>query len=234
MSQGVSADLQVPDYQPVSVDHDRTIAAEVRVDHDRLPFRTALRGLPNVTIVPDYRASDGQRDYQFVSVRADSYDRIERAFAADPTVSDPVVVDRTETERVYRVEWTDQTMWVGGALAAVGGRIVDEKATATGWTLSLKLPSRKALVAFNDRCKRRDVSVNVSHLRMDTGEDDPHLGLTAKQQRLLTVALEEGYFDVPRGISQDELAERFDVSKSAISQRLRRALGELCESALTH
>jgi len=74
--------------------------------------------------------------------------------------------------------------------------------------------------------------VAVDHLRLSDDDDDGVVALTEKQQELLAVAHEEGYFDVPRGISQDELADRLGVSKSAVSQRLRRAIGELCASKL--
>lgn len=46
-------------------------------------------------------------------------------------------------------------------------------------------------------------------------------GLTEKQCHCLQVALENGFFDAPRGISQAELAEELDISPSAVSRRLR-------------
>ena len=46
-------------------------------------------------------------------------------------------------------------------------------------------------------------------------------GLTDKQRECLRVALGEGYFDSPRGISQSELAAELGISSSALSRRLR-------------
>ncbi len=45
--------------------------------------------------------------------------------------------------------------------------------------------------------------------------------LTAAQQKCLKVALENDYFDDPRGISQAELALELGISPSAVSRRLR-------------
>lgn len=60
-------------------------------------------------------------------------------------------------------------------------------------------------------------------------------GLTEKQRHCLTVALENGFFDDPRGISQAELAHELDISPSAVSRRLRsiqkRVFGQV-ESAI--
>lgn len=47
--------------------------------------------------------------------------------------------------------------------------------------------------------------------------------LTEKQYETLRRAVVGGYYDDPQRISLEELAEEFGVSKSAVSQRLRRA-----------
>lgn len=44
--------------------------------------------------------------------------------------------------------------------------------------------------------------------------------LTQRERKTAERAVEKGYYRKPRGISIDELAEHFDVSKSNISQRL--------------
>jgi len=45
--------------------------------------------------------------------------------------------------------------------------------------------------------------------------------LTETQRGFLKLALEEGYFDSPRGISQAELADELDISPSMVSRRIR-------------
>lgn len=224
-----------------SASHDRSvpptdgpgIVAELHLDHDRLPLGPTLRALDDVTVVPEYRAHRHGRVYQFVSFPLVEDRSLQSALDRDPTIRNPVQVDRSAERVVYRVELTDEAITFSGTIADQGGRIQEAKGSKTAWILQLRFPSRDALVAFNDECKRHDVSVQVTHLRSTADTADPLLGLTDKQQELLTVAYEEGYFEVPRGISQDELAARLDVSKSAISQRLRRAMTELCATTLS-
>ena len=48
-------------------------------------------------------------------------------------------------------------------------------------------------------------------------------GLTAKQEMMLEVAHEHGYWAVPRGASLEDLANEMDLSAQAVSERLRRA-----------
>lgn len=54
--------------------------------------------------------------------------------------------------------------------------------------------------------------------------------LTGRQEEATRAALRAGYYEVPRGLSLTELADRLDVSPSALSELLRRAEGR----ALAH
>ncbi|WP_435146349.1 helix-turn-helix domain-containing protein [Halobaculum sp. P14] len=52
---------------------------------------------------------------------------------------------------------------------------------------------------------------------------EPEQLLTDRQLRLLTSAVENGYYDTPRGCSLTELAETLDLAKSTCSETLHRA-----------
>ncbi|PCR91058.1 bacterio-opsin activator [Natrinema ejinorense] len=213
---------------------DGGIVAQLRLEHPNLFLGPTLRNAPAVTVQPDYWTTvEPDRTLVFVTVYGSAFEAFETALGTDPTVADPVLVDRYPDRRVYRVERTDRALPFTAKTAAVGGRVLEYSSTRDGWLVQLRFPDRDRLVAFNDYCRDIDISVTVDHLRVSDEEDDGVVALTDKQQELLAVAHEEGYFDVPRGISQDELADRLDVSKSAVSQRLRRAIGELCAAKLT-
>lgn len=208
------------------------IVTELQLDHDRLALRPTLKRVPDVTVEPEYWSSAGGRTYLFFRADGDGFEAFESALETDPTARDPVLVDRSPDGRVYRVELDDDVIAVTDKAAEIGGRILETRSCRDGWVFQLRLPGREALIEFNDYCRERDVGVQVNHIRTSEDEDEAVVGLTAKQQELLTVAYDEGYFDVPRGISQNELADRLGVSKSAVSQRLRRAIAELCATSL--
>ena len=212
---------------------DGGIVTQLRLDHSSLFLRPTLRRAPEVTVEPEYWTTlDTGRTLVFCSVYGSSFDSFETALEMDPTIDDPILVDRYPDRRVYRVALTDRAVSFIAETATTGGRLLDLSSSRDGWLVQLQFPNRDDLVSFNDYCRGRDISVTVDHLRLSDDDDDGVVALTEKQQELLAVAHEEGYFDVPRGISQDELADRLGVSKSAVSQRLRRAIGELCASTL--
>lgn len=211
---------------------DGGIVTQLRLRHEDLILRPSLCRTPEITIEPEYwtSAETGRRRL-FFTAYGTAFDGFETALEIDPTVADPVLVDRYTDRRVYRVALTDRAITLVDATADVGGRLLSCSSSRDGWQFQLRFPSRDALVAFNTYCRDQDVSVTVDQLRLAGKESNSVVSLTEKQQELLAVAYEEGYFDVPRRISQNELAERLEISKSAVSQRLRRAIAELCASS---
>lgn len=57
--------------------------------------------------------------------------------------------------------------------------------------------------------------------------------LTQKQRQAVTAAVAAGYYETPREVSLGELADRLDISKSALSQRLKAAESKLVTSAFS-
>lgn len=209
------------------------LLAELELDHPSLPLIPSLERAPGVTVEPEYTTSaPSGRPISYVTASGSGFDAFETALEMDATVAEPTLVDRYEDRRVYRIALTAEAIRLLPLTAAVDARVLERSCTRNGWRLRLQLPDRDALVAFNEACTDRDISVTVTHLRVSDDGEDGVIALTRKQEELLAMAYEEGYFEIPRGISQDELAEKIGVSKSAVSQRLRRALGELCAASL--
>ncbi|WIV67069.1 helix-turn-helix domain-containing protein [Natrialbaceae archaeon AArc-T1-2] len=209
------------------------VVAAVQLDHPDLLLRPTLRRGSDVMVEPDYQTTvDGDHTLLYLTAYASAFEEFEAGLEDDPTVVDPILIRRDSDRHVYRVTLTDRAITYVPATAEVGGRILDQTGRRDGWTVQLWLPDRDALVALNDRCQDRDVAFQVTYLQTADEENDTIVGLTPEQSELLSVAYEEGYFKVPREISQAELARRFGVSKSAISQRLRRAIDDLCRRTI--
>ena len=64
---------------------------------------------------------------------------------------------------------------------------------------------------------------------------EPHSGafnLTDKQRDALIAAHDAGYFEKPRRTTASELADEFDLSQQAFSERLQRGTSKLIENSL--
>ena len=114
-------------------------------------------------------------------------------------------------------EWTN----LGGVLL---GCTLDHE----GMWMRMRFPDRDALAACRDYCAEHDRSFTLNTLRPTTaGSHSDSTGLTTAQDELLTVATDEDYFSVPRGTTIDDLADSFDISNQAASERLRRGISNV-------
>ncbi|WP_158059339.1 helix-turn-helix domain-containing protein [Halorussus halophilus] len=89
--------------------------------------------------------------------------------------------------------------------------------------------------------RREDLKAIVAGLRdigsVSLGRLTPYYDRTAtlspRQAEIVETALDEGYFDWPRRIDAEELAERFDIAHSTLLEHLRKAEKKLLEEALS-
>lgn len=76
------------------------------------------------------------------------------------------------------------------------------------------------LSALGDQLDAFDISFSVDYIQQHVTEEPL---LTERQRRLLTEAVEAGYYDTPRECSLTDLAERLDIAKSTASETMHRA-----------
>lgn len=205
-----------------------TLLAEFSLDSPLL--RQTLQHTPGVRIDVEQELALDDTD-TLLTIKAvgdDSTDfkAFERALDADETVS---YVDRlgveSETERRYQLsvprgyspywKWAQQGMVLMNAT-----RRPDE------WEFRMRIPTREDLVEFREYCREQGWRFTLTQLRQyaPTGKSRAQNRATTKQRELLDAAVDQGYFAVPRGVSLSELAEEFDISDQAASERLRRGL----------
>jgi predicted DNA binding protein len=133
--------------------------------------------------------------------------------------------DRT----LVRIEWAEDADSLLETIVATGGTVLEGVGAADRWYLTLRFDDQEALSAFYEACAGTGIAVTVDRVHDPAADRSPDWSprLTDAQREVLRAAYEDGYFEVPRQTTTNELAERFDVSDTAISQRLRRALQRL-------
>jgi predicted DNA binding protein len=106
--------------------------------------------------------------------------------------------------------------------------------TADGWHETKVFKTFEGFADFQSRCREFDIGFELRSVSPESGadEDDTEYGLTDRQQEALTLALSRGYYESPRQVSTDELADELGISQPATSDLLRRAERQLMSSAL--
>ncbi|MFC6955395.1 helix-turn-helix domain-containing protein [Halorubellus litoreus] len=209
------------------------LVSEVHLVGGDLVLSPTIRAAPEMTIRPDYQTvvEDGVK-ILFFTVTGDDYASFEDALLADDTIGEPTLVAEENTHRVYRARVAPATKAVTPTTAKLDIWLVDAKSADGGWLVRLRIPNRDALLRFRDHCGDENIQFHVRRLSTHSAGDEPFVGLTETQLNTLQTAFDAGYFDIPRGVSQTELAEMLDISTSALSQRLRNALGQLIEGTV--
>jgi DNA-binding CsgD family transcriptional regulator len=78
------------------------------------------------------------------------------------------------------------------------------------------------------------IDVTLKQLRGYRVEETGFDPLTDRQQELVELAFDHGYYDVPRATTTKELADEIELDDSTVSEHLRRAERNLIASALGH
>lgn len=164
----------------------------------------------------------------------DGSNRAITTFAETVESTDDVVtvepLDRRDLEVLYRIEWQRTRSPVLDAVQTHDILVDRALGSAAGWELRLQCPDHETLSSFRETCLEHDIDLTVERVfrPRSTDESEP-LGLTPEQREALLLAQRENYFDVPRGITLEELGTMLGISRQAVSNRLRRGTSQLVD-----
>ena len=167
-----------------------------------------------------------------VWVRGADQEAISDAFESDPSVREIELLSAFEDEQLYRMDWVADVDLVLQMLTNSEATITDAYGTDGRWHLRVLYPDRESLSKTTEFRDEEGLTFDVTAIREMEGEPVGRYGLTTEQFEALEAALEAGYYEVPRDVDQNELAEELGISHQALSERLRRATGALVEDAL--
>ncbi|WP_265111838.1 bacterio-opsin activator domain-containing protein [Halosolutus halophilus] len=211
-----------------------SVIATIAVSTDEFPLGALFDVATDATVTVETTvpAREGAVPYFWVPVGVTN--SVVEVFESDSNVADAALVDETDSHVLVKVTWTDQVNGVLQSIRESNALVTSAVGTADRWTFRLRFPSYEGLSAFYSRCIDWGISIELIQLHEAVSPNSDHrFGLTAAQRELVVGAYEAGYFEVPRKTTLVDLADRFGISDSAVSQRLRRGLAALVESTLT-
>jgi predicted DNA binding protein len=207
-----------------------SLIAELRLTDAPLVLRPSLQAAPEMTLkrewaTPADRTSD---PVLFAWASGGDFEAFEAALPADPTISEHERIDDRGDRRLYRVVVNrDVTTNPGPIERETGASRLSIETTVDGAVLELRLPDREALTEYISRLRENGFTVDL--LRAHDADDDggSEYGLSEKQAAAVRAALRAGYFEIPRETDLEELADQFDISEQALSERLRRGVSSV-------
>jgi predicted DNA binding protein len=176
-------------------------------------------------------AHEDDRVMPFVWVNGGREDT-EMILENDSSVENLQLLADLEDEQLYQMEWTDHIQTLVHILVDEEATVLSASGNSSHWHLRILFPDRDALSQTYDYCRENDLSLDIRNIyQLDQGRKG-RFGLTDDQQDTLTLAFQEGYYDIPREASAENLAGELDVSHQAVSERLRRGHRSLVKNTL--
>lgn len=156
-------------------------------------------------------------------LRVESDRPVLESLRTDPTLDSVERMTSSAESTTVSVEWGAAARTVFETMVDADVFVSTVSGTGRRWTFQLRTSSREAASEMYHRCADRGISVEVTQLEELDAVADGNVSFSSEQLEVLQLAVEYGYYDIPRGITVSELADRLDVSHQAVSERIRRA-----------
>ncbi len=167
-----------------------------------------------------------------VWARAPDLEELQAALEADSTIESLDLLSEFDEERLYRMEWVDHIELIMEMIMHEEAAILDASTEQGTWVLRVLYPASDGPSETLEYCENNGLTMDVISVReLDADPSGPY-GLTESQYEALTAATEQGYYDVPRDVDLDDLADELGISHQALSERLRRGVNALVTDTL--
>src|SRR5438477_275044 len=188
--------------------------------------RVASLKHPDVGLrVTSYYARPNHSALEVVEMTGPSWTKAVDSIRAIETVEEVEVLESSAKGGRVRIAATE--CHLPGAIEASG--IVPQIPfdIANGCDKWLIISEQSRAKDFYDNLRGRGVDVDIVY----SGEYAPESRLTPRQQEILSIAVQAGYYDYPRRITLTHLAEKLGVAKSTLSQTLMLVESEVVKRA---
>jgi predicted DNA binding protein len=209
------------------------VIVHLRIPADSFELGRILEVKKKGTVELENMVPLGQKAVPFFSVTDDVRASFEKTVGDHPSVERILEITSHDNERLYSLDWNVARDVFFQGIVELNGQLLSASGTASTWQFEIRLPTHEALSEFQDYCENAHLPLEVGRIYNPVRpEADMWYGVTSPQRETLIRAVEGGYYSIPRQMSTQELAEEFDISDQAVTERLRRAIMTLTENTL--
>ena len=210
-----------------------SVIVELTVSSEAFELGRILRVEGPTQITLETMVPLGGRPTPFVRIRNEARKTFERSVREHPSVTEIQLVNTHDDETLYTLNWVPSETSLLRTILDLDAVLLGATGTADTWGLELRFPTHEALSEFQDYYLEENIQVSIERIYNPTRPDaGPWYGLTPLQRETLASAVEAGYYSLPREISTQDLADTFDISDQAVTERLRRGISTLVSNTL--
>jgi len=207
---------------------------DMTIPTDQFALSETFDVVPDVTFETVRVAAHSPRSVMpFVRASSSEMDELDDALKHDTTTRRVVSLSRDENCMLYRISWGRKVRTAIETFVQADGSLLGAYGEADRWKLRLLFPDQASVSETYNNW--RDHSIDPSIQRVNGVSDVADyngIDLSSCQHETLIQAFETDYYDIPRGITLDGLANELEVSHQALSERLRRGHRNLIATTL--
>ena len=204
---------------------------DLEIPADGFALSETLSTVPGASFEGERAVAHDGTVVPFLWATAEEFERLETAFENDPTVAEASALTGGKDERLYRMRWSEKVDEVSELLLD-DGTILNARASDGRWQIRVMFLDREALSNSYMTATEEGFPFEIRSIYELDSREKVRFGMTRDQQKTLQVALEKGYYDVPRETSLSVLADHVGISHQALSERFRRGHKNLIESTI--
>lgn len=199
-----------------------------------MPVSIAINRLPGCQYRVEQSAFTGRDCSIHLWITCDDPSAIAPFLDADASVASFERLLVRGSNHLYELELSHQLLVPRDIIRGHGGVVTEAYGHESAWILEARFPDRDTISEVDETFARYNIEVAYDAIVQTDSTTDCSFGmLTDCQREALVTALEEGFFEIPRGITLAELADEIGVTHQALSERLRRAQETLVNEHLT-
>jgi predicted DNA binding protein len=201
------------------------------IDADAFELGRVLAVPPGMAVELDRIVPTGQQVVPFVWATGPDHEGVAESVRAHTSVDSFTALDRFGQTGLYRLDWREGPGALLGAIEQSEAALLDARG-GRAWRFRLRFSDTDQVPQFHDMVREAGLPVNVEQTQQlsDHGEDTS--GLSEKQRTALTLAVRRGYFASPSEVGLEKLAEELDITRQALSKRIRRGNETILEHLL--
>ncbi|MDS0295873.1 helix-turn-helix domain-containing protein [Halogeometricum luteum] len=210
-----------------------SVVVEFALPAESFPFGRSTSGDPSVRVQLERLVPLNKSRIPFLWATGEDLEQFERHLRESEVVKRVEAVTRVGNSVLYQTEWdTDKETFLNG-ISDQDGAIMEGHSNSE-WSFTVRFPNHAALTGFHQFYQAHDYPVRIDRVYSpgEASRREYGFGLTPEQRDTLMMAVEDGYFSVPRGTTLSEIADEVGVTKQAASERVRRGTETVLRKAL--
>lgn len=208
-----------------------SVIAEFTIPADEFALGHLLEVREGVKVRLESMIPTGGAMIPYFWVQSPDVEAVQEALLDSPIVHDVKVVDTVEEEALFRVNWAEEVDGLVTSIRQSDGVVLEGEGHGDYWTFQFRFPEYESLSTFYRDTVDTGITIDLENVHNPIDATPAsEMGITPEQYEALELAVDSGYFSIPRETTLIELADELGISDSAVSQRIRRGLHKILSS----